>query len=357
MLGNYPGGDPAGVLLAIDEGLPGNAVLAQGNGGTGSDKATRRCLAAIGRARARIVAHILKSSSSCQRGRDKRAVTFGPLEDACVGTGRTAMAKATTSIRRLCAGVGAPGACTPLPECATDAARRLGQGLARSVYGTAAGEPKCGNGTVEGPEQCDDSNTVTGDGCSARCETEARSCGAAIGTRAVLVSVSTPEPLAALRIDLDYPQYAAGVTGTAQSGLVQGQVSVVQGTATAVAMLANDRDSDLTVLLGSARGFIATGALLDVAMDSCVALGENICNRNQNVFGCCPGGDVGNTWSPPRAVTTGSTGSSAPPGPSSSPSRRSTCPTSNRGEATASKATTTRTATTSCRARPRSSAT
>jgi len=33
--------------------------------------------------------------------------------------------------------------------------------------------PTCGNGAVEAGEQCDDGNTVSGDGCSATCQTEA----------------------------------------------------------------------------------------------------------------------------------------------------------------------------------------
>jgi len=37
------------------------------------------------------------------------------------------------------------------------------------------GCPKCGNGTIEGDEQCDDDNTTDGDGCSSTCETEATS--------------------------------------------------------------------------------------------------------------------------------------------------------------------------------------
>ncbi len=35
---------------------------------------------------------------------------------------------------------------------------------------------QCGNGIVEGAEQCDDSNTVSGDGCSAVCQTENMTC-------------------------------------------------------------------------------------------------------------------------------------------------------------------------------------
>jgi cysteine-rich repeat protein len=37
--------------------------------------------------------------------------------------------------------------------------------------------PVCGNGIVEGAEQCDDGNTISGDGCSATCLWEAGACG------------------------------------------------------------------------------------------------------------------------------------------------------------------------------------
>jgi len=35
------------------------------------------------------------------------------------------------------------------------------------------GAPVCGDGEIEGSEQCDDGNTTDGDGCSATCQTEA----------------------------------------------------------------------------------------------------------------------------------------------------------------------------------------
>ncbi|MDO8630242.1 MAG: DUF4215 domain-containing protein, partial [Phycisphaerales bacterium] len=38
--------------------------------------------------------------------------------------------------------------------------------------GGGGNAPSCGNGTVETGEQCDDGNTVSGDGCSATCQTE-----------------------------------------------------------------------------------------------------------------------------------------------------------------------------------------
>ncbi len=48
--------------------------------------------------------------------------------------------------------------------------------------------PVCGNGVVEGSEQCDDGNTVDGDGCSATCTTEAGGGGASATNGASLYS-------------------------------------------------------------------------------------------------------------------------------------------------------------------------
>lgn len=36
-------------------------------------------------------------------------------------------------------------------------------------YGTAGGGAVCGNGSIEAPEECDDSNTTSGDGCTSGC--------------------------------------------------------------------------------------------------------------------------------------------------------------------------------------------
>jgi len=35
----------------------------------------------------------------------------------------------------------------------------------------------CGNGILEGSEQCDDGNTISGDGCSSTCQLESAVCG------------------------------------------------------------------------------------------------------------------------------------------------------------------------------------
>ncbi|MSQ84947.1 MAG: DUF4215 domain-containing protein [Myxococcales bacterium] len=42
-------------------------------------------------------------------------------------------------------------------------------------------DPVCGNGIIEAPETCDDSNTTGGDGCSAKCQKEGASGGIAVG--------------------------------------------------------------------------------------------------------------------------------------------------------------------------------
>lgn len=61
-------------------------------------------------------------------------------------------------------------------------------GLAPLVSG---GGPVCGNGIVEGCEQCDDGNTINGDGCSATCQIEppAATVGSLSDTRLTIARV------------------------------------------------------------------------------------------------------------------------------------------------------------------------
>jgi len=44
--------------------------------------------------------------------------------------------------------------------------------LVLQVTSTLPAAPTCGDGTIASPEQCDDGNTVSGDGCSATCQNE-----------------------------------------------------------------------------------------------------------------------------------------------------------------------------------------
>jgi cysteine-rich repeat protein len=153
----------------------------------------------------------------------------------------------------------------------------------------------CGNGVVESPEQCDDSNTSPGDGCSAVCESEGPNCDAVagstvIGARQVTVAIGGlvgGQKLAGVRINLDYPQFQAGIAGSGQSSIVQSQVMVLQGTPGDYIALANDHDTDLVFVIGGTADFIDNGDLITVTMDACFAKELNLCNRNQNVIGCC----------------------------------------------------------------------
>jgi cysteine-rich repeat protein len=287
VLVNYPGGDLAAVLDAVDGAVAGNAVLVQGNANLAGNKKNGQCIRAIGRGRGAVFARILKASTGCQRRRDRRATSFGPIDESCVDGGGSAPTKAAAKINRACAGASGIGACAPLPDCATSAARTAAQGLARAVYSLLADRPVCGDGAVTFPEQCDDGNTTAGDGCDAACELEGGSCTGPIGARTVRVEVTTPMPLSGLRIDVEYPQFEAGIPGTGQSAIVAGRVTLLQGAGETVATLANDRDSDVTVVFAAPTAAISSGALVDLALEACVPLGANICNRNQNVIGCC----------------------------------------------------------------------
>jgi cysteine-rich repeat protein len=180
------------------------------------------------------------------------------------------------------------GTCSPVPDCALDSATTVATELAEATYNAlAAATSECGNVILETGEQCDDGDTDPGDGCNATCELEGQSCGTPIGPRTVTIAINTPQTLAGVRVDLDYPQFQAGIQGTGQSSIVQSQVSILQGIPGDFISIANDRETDLTVVIGSAGAFINTGDLIEVAMDACVALAQNLCNRNQNIIGCC----------------------------------------------------------------------
>jgi cysteine-rich repeat protein len=64
------------------------------------------------------------------------------------------------------------GSCTPFPDCVIDSASETAALLAESLYSTPV---ICGDGVVQGSEQCDDGNDVDDDGCSNACTASA--CG------------------------------------------------------------------------------------------------------------------------------------------------------------------------------------
>lgn len=317
VLANFPpDSDPVLTLFpAAEAALSGNSVYALGNGPL--DPALAKCHQTVAKSRSSIINEIVKDTTKCQAGLDKVAVTFGPVAPSCVDAGDKGVAKALLGIPKACGATTgtALGICEPFPQCVIDSAVQAGQTVAREIYSHTA--PVCGDGVISFPEQCDDSNTTSGDGCSSTCEVEGNSCSPLLAPRTVTVNVTASEPFAAADITLDYPQFQSGIPGTGQSSLVQNRITVNQGNPANYLFLANDRETDLKMGLASSEDEFNTGTLLTLAFDGCVALAENVCNRNQNVIGCCNGdGDdpVNCAFTPPVCTTfpLGSIGSGTP---------------------------------------------
>src|SRR5262245_38599737 len=150
--------------------------------------------------------------------------------------------------------------------------------------------PTCGDGVVNGSEQCDDgpNNGTPGDPCSAQCESLAETCGpgtvaggSITGHRIVEVTLDVPpgKQLAGVRVGFDYPQLEASIKGTGLSSVVQNSFQVlIPGPPTGFLALANDTDTDVGFIISSAENFIDSshGAFLQVTMDECTPLSENI---------------------------------------------------------------------------------
>ncbi len=308
VLGNFPGDDASGsVFPAAEQTLGGNSVVTLGNGNLGGDKDLIKCAGAVAKSRSGIINEIIKNSTKCQAGIDKTSLVFGAIDNGCVDAGAKAVAKATPAIAKACPSISgtAIGVCEPFPQCVIDSSVQSGQSLARTIYSVPAA-PVCGDGTITYPEQCDDTNTTPGDGCSATCEIEGNTCSPFLAPRTVTVSITADRPFAGVDIVVDYPQFQSGIPGTGQSSLVQSRTAVLQGLPGDYLFLANDRETDLKMGLAAGADIFDTGALLTLSFDGCVALSENICNRNQNVIGCCNGdGDdpVGCVFTPPACTT------------------------------------------------------
>jgi cysteine-rich repeat protein len=300
VLANYPTMDVDADLFPIIEGqAAGNTIIAAGGPDLDGNKVNIKCHETILKERGKIFAEILKESTKCQAALDKLAVTFGPLDPTCVRTAVKAGPKATASLTKACidAGVvpGDIGACTPFPACVVDNAQLAAQTSTSALYDLASGGV-CGNNVVEAPEQCDDGNGNDGDGCSASCETEGKTCtdfspNTIIGPRTVTVAVNVPgaAKLAGVQVVLEYPQFQAGIPGEGLSSIVAANVGVLQDTTVPGDYLsaANDTNSTLNFVIAAAEEFIDDGNLFAVTMDACVAKELNLCNRNQNVIGCC----------------------------------------------------------------------
>src|SRR5262249_4864059 len=254
---------------------------------------------------------IIKNSTKCQATLDKTASTFGALDPSCVDPGAKSSAKAALKIPEACGSLtgGDVGACDPLPNCVTEASVTSAQGMANAFYKKRT-PIVCGNGTVGGEEQCDDgpNNGAPGDLCSSSCESLAETCGPGtpaggtiMGHRIITIGLhipdknGSPQKLAGVRLNFDYPQLEASIKGTGLSSVVQSSFQVLQAAPPdGFLALGNDTDTEASFVISSSDAFIdsTSGALLQVTLDECTPLSTNICNRNQQVTGCCPAADI-----------------------------------------------------------------
>jgi len=292
---NYAGSDVSGATYpVIDETVEGNSLLVLGNTNLNKDKAKVKCIDAVAKNRSKIVNEVIKNSVKCQKGKDKGAATFGALDPTCADPGAKSVAKANVDIPAKCGALtGADiGGCSPLPACAIDAAVGAGQNLAKAIYQTLPTPPPvCGNGAIEGSEQCDDGNVLDGDGCNHLCESELNSCTPGFGHRHVTVNLTIPggAQLAGVSVGFNYPQFEASIPGTGDSSVVRSALQIFPaGGLSAV----NDEDKSFSLSLANSTEFISSGALYQVTLNTCTPLAQNICGRNQNVFGCCPDADI-----------------------------------------------------------------
>ena len=308
VLANYDGQNPESTVTTfIDEVVGGDSFGIVGIKDLGGAKAKIKCLQTIGKSRTGIIKEILKTSTNCQAGKDKTATTFGSLDPACVGTPVKSGPKATTQISGACTGLTAAdvGSCDPLPTCVVSQATSDAQDIAKAIYQKVT-PTVCGNGTIESGEQCDDgaNNGTSGDPCNIKCELLTNTCSVSTlvnpadfigGTRMITVSLSVPggSQLAGVQVGFDYPQLEASIPGTGTSSVVQGAFQVLATPpASGFISLANDTDTEAQILISSGENFIGSGPLVAATLNNCVSLSQNICNRNQNVFGCCPEASV-----------------------------------------------------------------
>jgi len=101
-------------------------------------------------------------------------------------------------------------------------------------------QPICGNGTVEEPEQCDDGNTIDGDGCSASCEIEDED-------GVTNLNDSGPGSLRQVLADI-----APGGSITFDAGLAGGVIELTSGQLTV--------DRSVTIDASAAPGLVVSGS-------------------------------------------------------------------------------------------------
>jgi cysteine-rich repeat protein len=177
---NFIGGSPSQLIVPtvqplLQQGAPAvpPTVEPAAAAGSSTNSAGNRCVRAATRARGIVIESVLTRATACQKRLDKHSDQFGPIADVCLVGAGSAAGKAAKLLRRACR-ADATSVCAPLPGCVVDAAVATGHGLARASYSVDVEQlPNvCGDGHKTGDEQCDDGNTVSGDGCSSTCMQE-----------------------------------------------------------------------------------------------------------------------------------------------------------------------------------------
>ncbi|MCW5889679.1 MAG: DUF4215 domain-containing protein [bacterium] len=174
--GLFRNNDPVGSLsTSIGTALSEGAGTALGSPTLGGEKALVKCHKAIAKAHTALVKAMLRQATVCQKVGDVGQCAFGPT--ACLSAIQPASAGADArraALTRACSGVDLEriGTCSPFPDCVIDSARQTAALLAESLYSTPI---VCGDGVVQGSEQCDDGNDIDDDGCTNACTVSA--CG------------------------------------------------------------------------------------------------------------------------------------------------------------------------------------
>lgn len=316
VLNNYDGDSVSGAVYPdVDSTIAGNSLLVVGGKNLSTNptnpqptkdeiKARSKCVETIGKSRTGIAKEVILGSIKCQKGKDATASSFGALDATCLNPGTKSSAKAVTLINKFCSSFTDPatalGTCAPLPDCAVSSAVLASQHLAKVIYQEKTPASACGNGTLDPGEQCDDgaNNGTPGDLCNTKCESLANTCGpgtvaggSIIGHRITTVNLNVPggKQLAGVQVGFDYPQLESSIPGTGNSSVVRNAIQIFPVGGLSVV---NDDDTFFTLSLANASEFISSGPLFQAALNQCVPLSSNVCNRNQNVTGCCPGANL-----------------------------------------------------------------
>lgn len=298
VLANYAGGDVAGAIVSTVAGnLEDSGRELQGSPALGNDKKKIKCHGAIGKGRSNVVKEMVRRSTACQRGLDKRASAFAALALNCAVSPGSA-GRALGAITRACSGIAGQdvGSCASLPGCAVDSATITGRRIASALYSRAELPPECHNGVLEpgevcetpvdtpdcvnckggnscgdglvsGNEECDDANAVSGDGCSATCQVELPPGGFLV---TVVVSIDfdpqTASDVAGVEIQLDYAPGKVGIPGTGNVPAAEGRVRKL-GTAPNLEV-ADVNDQYLKIVyVGTDATAVQPGDLARILMD------------------------------------------------------------------------------------------